>query len=337
MPPPQPGTSTPTTTNATTTPTTTSPATTTTPVSTTPPVVQTPRFDGAAAFAFAKEQVLSANGSTRYRIPGTPGNDEAAVLIVNDLRAAGWSVTSDNFNASYRCKDTFLHNIVGQRLGTSGKVVILGAHYDTRPVADSDPSPDNRSAPIPGANDGASGVGVLLELARVLSPTNDTVRLVFFDGEDSGDIATDACKTPWLLGSRHYADSIPVSEWSSVRAMVLVDLVGDPALVLPKEGLSSLGPGKLVQQRIYEVGAGLGYGRIFTNDTTNSSQIEDDHKPFLEKSMPAVDLIHLIAPSDGYFPEWHHTLHDDLAHVSPASLEAVGRTLQAWLESGVLS
>ena len=336
LPPPQPVTSTPTTTPfstpVTTIATSTMPTVTT---PTTPPISSPLGFSGAAALAIVKEQVLDGNNTTRYRVPGTRGNDEAAALIARDLRVAGWAVSYDVFNATYQCKDTLMHNVVGERAGTSGRIIILGAHYDTRPIAESDADPAGRTKPIPGANDGASGVAVLLELANVLALSNDTVRLVFFDGEDGGDMG-DGC-TDWLIGSRHYADSIPVAQWKNVSAMVLVDLVGDPNLVLPKEKLSQQGPGKLVQQRIYEVGAGLGYGAIFTNDSTNSSRIQDDHQPFLEKQMPAVDLIHLVSPSDGYFPEWHHTQHDDLSHVSAASLEAVGRTLEAWLESGVLS
>jgi Zn-dependent M28 family amino/carboxypeptidase len=310
----------------------------TAPTSPPPPLVV--NFSGEDAFAFARDQVLYPNGTVRHRVPGTPGNDEAASMIAAELARDGWNVTWDNFTAPYLCDNaTRFHNVVGERAGSSGDLVILGAHYDTRPVADgpNEANATNRTLPIPGANDGASGVAVLLELARVLAgPTKDTVRLVFFDGEDSGDIASDPCHTPWLIGSSHYAASIPVASWSSVKAMVLVDLVGDPHLQLPKELLSLQGPGKLVQQRIYEVGGGLGYASIFTNDTTNSSAIEDDHQPFLEQHMPAVDLIHLVAPP-AYFPEWHHTQHDDLAHVSAASLEAVGRTLQAWLESGQLS
>jgi Zn-dependent M28 family amino/carboxypeptidase len=295
------------------------------------PPAATP-FSGARALDLVEEQVLHENGSVRYRVPGTAGNDEAAAIIAGHLEAAGWNASYDRFNASYRCRDTPMHNVVGERAGTSGRVVILGAHYDTRPIAESDADPANRTRPIPGANDGASGVAVLLELARVALPTNDTLRLVFFDGEDGGDMGN-GCQEDWILGSRHYAETIPPAQWKDVRAMVLVDLVGDPDLVLPKERLSMLGPGADVQRRIYEVGAGLGYGRIFTNDTRNSASITDDHRPFLDRQMPAVDLLHLVA-APAYFPEWHHTQHDDLAHVSAASLEAVGRTLQTWLATG---
>src|SRR5439155_11256162 len=120
--------------------------------------------------------------------------DEAADLISSHLEAAGWNVSRDPFTGTYRCANVSMHNVVGERAGTSGKLVILGAHYDTRPIAESDPDPANRTKPIPGANDGASGVGVLLELARSLAGVQDTVRLVFFDAEDGGDMPN-SCDT----------------------------------------------------------------------------------------------------------------------------------------------
>lgn len=323
LPPAQPGTN----------------ATTSTPPATTTPTPAThAAFSGPDALAFAREQVLYKNGTTRYRVPGTDGNDEAAALIAEHLGADHWNVTYDVWPSPFMCGNVTLHNVVAERTGTSGRIVLIGAHYDTRPVGDSDPDPANRTLPIPGANDGASGVGVLLELAHVLARTNDTVRLLFFDAEDAGSITVvPSCGTDWLLGSTHYANhTLPLSEWSKVKAMVLADLVGDPNLTFPKELSSEYGPGKLVQQRIYEVAGGLGYAGIFTNDSKDSADIEDDHTPFLQRSMPGVDLIHLVhAPQ--YFPEWHHTLHDDMSHVSAASLEAVGKTLQVWLESGQLS
>lgn len=304
------------------------PGTTTTPPSPTP----AEPFDGARALDHVKAQVLDPSGSVRYRVPGTPGNDEAANLIANASRGAGWNVSWDFWNGTYQCRATPMHNVVAQRNGTSGRIVILGAHYDTRPIAESDPDPANRTKPIPGAGDGASGVGVLLELARTLPPTADTVRLVFFDAEDGGDMG-DGC-TDWLLGSRHYAENLTAAERAASKVMVLVDLVGDPNLTLPRELYTYRTEGRAFQDRLYAVAAGLGYAP-FTNATTASYSITDDHVPFREAGIPSVDLIDLRA--DTVFPEWHHTQHDDLEHVSAASLEAVGRVLQRWLAEGARS
>lgn len=294
-------------------------------------------FDGKAARAFAAQQVEGPNGTVRYRVPGTPGNDEAAQLIAQALATAGWRVAYDTWNDTYACRPVMLHNVVAERAGTSGRTVILGAHYDTRPIAESDADPANRTRPIPGANDGASGVGVLLALAGALHPVNDTVRLVFFDAEDGGDMP-DSCGTPWLMGSRHYAENLSAAERNAVKAMVLVDLVGDPELSLPRELSTYDNPqnrgGRLAQDRIYSVANGLGY-RQFVNESRlgRTWSIEDDHAPFYQAGIPAVDLIHLVASPDA-FPAWHHTQQDDMSHVSAASLEAVGRTLQTWLQEG---
>ena len=305
--------------------------TTTLPATTTKPVPADPVFDGEKAFDRVSEQVLYPNGSVRYRVPGTPGNDEAARIVADGLAALDWNVSWQFFNATkYDCARIVpMHNVIAQRAGTSGKVVILGAHYDTRPIAESDANPENRTKPIPGAGDGGSGVGVLLELARALGPTNDTIRMVFFDGEDGGDRPCG----DWLLGSRAYAENMTAQDVTRAKAMVLVDLVGDPDLVLPRERLSALGNGRPVQDRIYAIGGALGHAGVFTNDTAHSYAITDDHVPFRERGIPAVDLIHLVAAPQ-YFPEWHHTQHDDVAHVSAASLEVVGRTLEVWLEQG---
>ena len=150
-----------------------------------------------------------------------------------------------------------------------------------------------------------------------------------FDGEDGGERPC----ADWLLGSRAYAESLTALDVTRTKAMVLVDLVSDPGLVLPREYLSATGAGLPVQDRIYSIGGALGYARVFTNDTAHGYAITDDHVPFRERGIPSVDLIHLVAAPQ-YFPEWHHTQHDDMAHVSAASLEAVGRTLEAWLEQG---
>jgi glutaminyl-peptide cyclotransferase len=312
--------------------TTASVVTSTLPVTTTRPVATDPgTFEGQKALERVREQVHNEDGSVRHRVPGTPGNDEAARIIADTMAGLGWTVSWHHFNStSYACNEAVpMHNVVAERPGVSGKVVLLGAHYDTRSVAEKDANPENRTRPIPGANDGGSGVGVLLELARALNATDDTLRMVFFDGEDGG---SRPC-ADWIIGSRAYATSMTPAEVVQTKAMVLVDMVGDPSLVLPREGNSRQGAAGKVQDRIYAFGGSLGYADVFTNDTKHSYPITDDHVPFRERGIPSVDLIHLIA-APAVFPAWHHTQQDDMSQVSAASLEAVGRTLEAWLEAG---
>lgn len=310
------------------------PGTTTTVDTTTPPVTTpngggpiVPEFDGDRAFAHVEEQVAWPNGTVRYRVPGTEGNAAVAQLIDDTLTGLGWNVTRHEPVVDYRCDRVQLNNVVAERAGTSGRVVLLGAHFDTRPVADKDPDRQRRDEPIVGANDGASGVAVLLELARVLPPLPDTVRLVFFDGEDGGGLE---CGTDWILGSRAYAASLSADEARAIRAMVLVDMVGDPDLRLPREGISASGQNRALQDRIYAVAGGLGYASVFLNET--GPLITDDHVPFHERGIPSVDLIHITGTSR-VFPAWHHTQADDVGAVSAGSLAVVGRTLEVWLRA----
>lgn len=288
-------------------------------------------FSGAAAFALAREQVLRDDGSVRFRVPGTPGNDEAAALIAARLRDAGVLTRYHHFNATYDCRETPMHNVVGILPGRVGsEVIYVGAHYDSRPVAEKDPNESRRDDPIPGANDGGSGVGVLLELARAMgnhTRTNASIVFLFFDGEDGGNVGGAAC-TQWILGSRAFADSLAPADVAKARGMVLVDLVGDPGLRLPREGRSAEAQNRALGDRIWSVAGGLGYASTFVNAT--SFQIQDDHVPFIERGIPSVDLIDLRETGSA-FPATHHTHDDDLDHLSAASLEKVGRTLERFL------
>ena len=306
--------------------TTTTPPTTSTPPTTTTPFE--PRFDGERALGLVREQVYRPDGSPRYRVPGTEGNNETAEWIADTLDGLGFEVTWHHFNETYGCERTPMHNVVAQRDGPGGRVVMLGAHYDTRPIADKDPNASKRDAPILGANDGGSGVAVLLELARVLPATNDSVRLVFFDGEDGGGYMGPGC-TDWILGSRAYAVSLAKEERDRIRAFVLVDMVGDPDLRIPYEQ-NSRNRAAWLQDEVYAVAERIGHGDVFVRQA--GWGIEDDHLPFLDVGIPALDLIHTsIAPRTPVFPGWHHTHDDDMDIVSAASLDAVGETLEAWL------
>lgn len=285
------------------------------------------RFDGAGAYEHVLRQIAQEDGSPQYRVPGTSGNAAVADYIADTMSALGFTTTWHFFNATYGCVTTPMHNIIAERPGSSDREVLFVAHYDTRPVADKDPDPEARDEPVLGANDGASGVAVLLELARVLPPTNDTVRFVFFDGEDGGGYKGRTC-TDWILGSRAYAETLSGEAMQRIRAVVLVDMIGDPDLRLPLEGYSRTGSGQALQGEIYATAQRLSYPQFVPEP---GPSILDDHVPFLERDIPAVDLIHLVDGSGGVFPWWHHTRSDTLDVVSAESLEAVGRTLEAWL------
>lgn len=257
-------------------------------------------FDGQRAYQDVIRQV-----GFGPRIPGTEGHARVIAYIQAELQAAGWrsEVVEDEFGGQV------VKNIRAWRAETE-PVVLLGAHYDTRIYADDDPNPENHSQPVPGANDGASGVAVLLELARTLPADSVPVDLVFFDAEDNGRIAG----WDWILGSSAYAASMQ----SRPQAVVIVDMIGDADLNIYMERNSD---SELTRQ-IWGAAKRLGYEQFFIPET--KYRVLDDHIPFLAKGLKAVVIIDLD------YPYWH-TIADTPDKVSAASLELVGKTLLAWL------
>ena len=202
-----------------------------------------------------------------------------------------------------------MKNIVAKRSDEPPQIVI-GAHYDSRMFADHDPESTKHTDPVPGANDGASGVAVLLELARSLPKETVPVWLVFFDAEDNGQIEG----WDWILGSREFVKNNSIQP----RAAIIVDMIGDADLNIYKERNSN----PELTDAIWAVAKSLGHENKFIPDYKYS--MLDDHTPFLEAGIPAVDII------DFDYPYWH-TTEDTPDKVSAESLQAVGETLRAWI------
>jgi len=257
-------------------------------------------FDGPRAYDDVKAQV-----ALGARTPGSLGHAQVQELIRTELESAGWGV---DFHESERMGHP-IRNIIAKRSGEAPQIV-LGAHYDTRLVADRDIDESKRGEPVPGANDGASGVAVLLELARTLPDNTVPVWLVFFDTEDNGRIEG----WNWILGSRAFAEEISIQP----RAVVIVDMIGDADLNIYLEKNSD----KTIRAEIWSTAAKLGYDRQFINEENHS--MLDDHTPFLEKGIPAVDIIDFDYP-------YYHTTQDTVDKVSAESLGAVGDTLWHWI------
>ena len=261
---------------------------------------ETAAFDGQRAYADVETQV-----SFGSRVPGTEGHTKIQKWIREELESSGWQVeiqTSEALGHS-------VENLVAHR-SAGAPQIIVGAHYDTRMFADNDPDSARHTDFVPGANDGASGVSVLLELARSLPEETVPLWLVFFDAEDNGRIEG----WDWILGSREFVENNPVHPQSAI----IVDMIGDAHLNIYKERNSNPG----LTDEIWEVAKRLGYESKFIPEYKHS--MLDDHTPFLEAGIPAVDII------DFDYPYWH-TVQDTPDKVSAESLQVVGETLHVWI------
>ncbi len=280
------------------------------PTPTAPPVTATSTAAPALALAFdgnSAYQYVLAQTAIGPRPTGTEAGWATGDYIIDELKRLGWTVETQEF----LFQGVKGRNVVG-RLG-NGPVIVLGAHYDTRPAADQDPDPAKRSDWIEGANDGASGVAVLLELARTLEADKlkNEVWLAFFDAEDRGRLDG----WPFSVGARHMAENLTTLP----QAVVVVDMIGDADQNIYLEQNST----PALRQEIWAVAAELGYEANIIPQLKHT--IIDDHIPFLERNIPAVDMI------DFDYPFWHTTA-DTADKVAPASLARVGRTLEVWLE-----
>lgn len=278
----------------------------TTKLATTNQQTNNPNFNEQRAYQDILYQV-----SLGPRPVGSIAQAETRIWIIETLQQYGWEVELQETSWAGQT----LYNIIAKR-GTGPRWVIFGAHYDTRFVADRDSNPDNRQEAVLGANDGASGVAILLELARSIPPLGDEeIWLVFFDGEDNGDYPG----WDWILGSRFFVTSLQNDRVSSLApdAVIIVDMIGDSDLQIYKEKNSSF----ILNNEIFTIANELGYQQFISH---YKYRIIDDHLPFIEAGIPAIDLI------DFDYPYWH-TTQDTADKVSPDSLEAVGTTLLAWL------
>ena len=260
----------------------------------------TGKFDGRQAFADLEYQV-----ALGPRIPGSEAHDIIVDWMAAKLTAAGWEVTIQEISVM----ENPVRNVIAVRKGTGPKI-LLGAHYDSRIISDEDPNPENRSLPVPGANDGASGVAVLLGLARALPADLDTeIWLVLFDAEDNGRIPG----WDWVLGSRGFVENLE----GSFDAAVIVDMVGDADLNIYQEKSSD----PVITAEIWNQAAQMGYTEFIHEF---KYRMIDDHTAFVKAGIPSVLII------DFDYPYWH-TQGDSMEHVSGRSLKAVGDTLLAWL------
>ena len=280
------------------------------------PPSEMPAFSGDRAMELLIQQC-----EIGPRTPGSPGNAQLRQMI---LKLA----TQQKLSASELCFEVDnpmgqgpveLCNVVVSAGPPGGDRLWLGAHFDSRPISDKDPDPTKRSTPLVGANDGASGVAVLLHLMELLGQQapEQGVDLLFLDGEDSGSAGK---PQEYCLGSAHLARTYtdfghPLAAGNCVGVIIL-DMVGDSNLVIPQEEYSRRYSPDLLS-RVYERAASLGLSAFVFEP---GRPVYDDHIPFIQAGLPAIDLI------DFDYPQWHTTA-DTPEACSPESLEQVGQLM----------
>ncbi len=277
-----------------------------------------PPFSADQAYEYIQKQV-----EFGPRNPNSEGHRQTKEFLYREMQhhAGERNVYVQSFeHEGYGGEILEMHNIIAAFNLESTDRIVLAAHWDTRPRADEDPN--NTDEPILGADDGGSGVGVLLELSRILSenPPPLGVDIIFFDGEDygeSGDLQN------YFLGARYWGDNQPAPGYNP-RFGILLDMVGGTGAVFPREGYSVRFAPSLVDA-VWDLAAELGYGEMFPD--TEGAMISDDHV-IVERTtgIPMINIIHHQRSGDGTaeFPPYWHTHQDNMEIIDKHTLQAVG-------------
>ena len=282
-------------------------------------------FDAASAYGFVKAQV-----EFGPRVPGTAAHTACADWFVKTLKQWTPDVFVQEFKArAFDGRPLDGRNIIASFNPGAKDRILLCAHWDSRPFADHDPDPANHFRPVMGANDGASGAGVLLEVARCLSLKKPAVGvdILLLDLEDFGEHANwrGSSGENWGLGSQYWAKN-PYPAGYRARFGILLDMVGASGATFPQEGTSmSFAPA--VVKKIWAAAGGLGLSKYFVD--TESDPLIDDHLYInRDARIPTADIIDYDRRRSGFPSSWH-TTGDTLDKIDKNTLAAVGRTVLA--------
>ena len=304
-------------------------------------VATRPSFSSDSAYAYIERQMAFGP-----RVPNSNAHMQCAVWLIEQLKAFGAEVElQKGFMPDYKGDNQQIYNIIGhftpvQRdssAHTSARI-LLGAHYDTRPWCDEEEDYSERFYNVPGANDGASGVGVLLEVARQLglkkadSTLSAPVDIIFFDCEDMGTprVYTGAEREDtWCLGSQLWATNYAKNSAAVYSFGIILDMVGAPDAVFPLEMYSTRYASNY-QHQIWRAAEQLGYGSMWVKQ--QSYPITDDHYYInYIAGIPCVDVIHYDIRNATGFPHWWHTRNDNMDNISKSTLQAVGEVVMSQL------
>lgn len=275
-------------------------------------------FDGTAALGYAKTQL-----DFGTRIPNSIGAQRTGDWIVAQMKSRADTVIEQKFDHVTVKGDTLhLRNILARIHPAAAQRVLYLTHWDTRPISDQASDPARRNLPMPGANDGASGVALFIALGDALkkSPANVGVDLLFLDGEDYGDFGE---MKDVLIGSTYFASHLPSPGYKPLYA-VLFDMIGDKDLDIYQEPIS-LNRAPEVVSLVWNEAQSLGYARYFINSPSNQG-VTDDHVPLLDVGIHTIDVIDFDYPA-------HHTPEDTFDKISAHSLQVVGDVATGLLTS----
>ena len=294
-------------------------------------------FVADSAYTYIYQQV--AFGA---RVPGTPAHEACGDWLILQLSRHGAQVKEQMGTIpNYAGQSQKVRNIVAYWQGTLAHTILLCAHWDTRPWTDEEPDYADRFDPVLGANDGASGVGVILEIVRQMQVLKEqgeslpSLQIVFFDCEDMGTPTHYTGKQrehTWCLGSqlwaREYKQAIANQSPTQPCILygILLDMVGDPSATFPCEYFSQTYAGGYTK-RIWHTAASLGYARYFVQQTTLYPITDDHYYVNTIAGIPCVDVIDYKGDTETGFPEWWHTHADDMQNINKQTLHAVGETV----------
>lgn len=287
-----------------------------------PKAVKIPKFHRDSAFLFTKKQV-----DFGPRVPNSKAHAACKDWYVKKFKSLGAEVIEQDFQVrSFKNKMLKSTNVIAQYNPQNPNRVVLAAHWDSRHVGDQDPDAKKQTEPILGADDGASGVGMLIEIARQinLNPIDLGVDIVLFDAEDQGSNGGE--ETEWCLGAQHWSKNPHTSPYKP-KFGILLDMAGAKDARFTKEEVSMTYAPK-VMNKVWKIAQERGYGNFFVDQP--SGPLVDDHKFVNEiAKIPMIDIINRPVTSRTGFGHYWHTHDDNMNVIDKKTLRAVGQTVLA--------